>query len=130
MAMDNKFVGMNNTAGEFVGTLFLAREITHRIHLKTLSFAEHNTLNEFYEAIIPLADDFAQQFMGRYSIRFDIPYVTNKYKGTVSEVLRQQMEWIEANRQQIVPRTETALQNKIDEIVALYQNTLYQLTLQ
>jgi hypothetical protein len=48
----------------------------------------------------------------------------------VSEVLRQQMEWIEANRQQIVPRTETALQNKIDEIVALYQNTLYQLTLQ
>lgn len=120
----------NNTAGEFVGMLFLAREITHRIHLKTLSFAEHKTLNEFYEAIIPLADDFAQQYQGRYAIRLDIPYVTNKYKGTVSEVLRQEMEWIEANRQQIVPRTETALQNKIDEIVGLYQNTLYQLTLQ
>ena len=120
----------NNTVGEFVGTLFLAREITHRIHLKTLSFAEHKTLNEFYEGIIPLADDFAQQFQGRYAIRLDIPYVTNKYKGTVSEVLRQQMEWIEANRQQIVPRTETALHNVIDEIVGLYQNTLYQLTLQ
>ena len=130
MATDNKFVGMNNTAGEFVGMLFLARDIANRIHLKTLSFAEHNTLNEFYNAIIPLADDFAQQFMGRYAIRLDIPYVNNKYKGTVSEVLRQEMEWIEANRQQIVPRTETALQNKIDEIVALYQNTLYQLTLQ
>ena len=90
MAMDNKFVGMNNTAGEFVGMLFLARDITHRIHLKTLSFAEHNTLNEFYNAIIPLADDFAQQFMGRYAIRLDIPYVNNKYKGTVSEVLRQE----------------------------------------
>ena len=77
-----------------------------------------------------MADDFAQQYQGRYSIRLDVPYVTNKYKGTVSEVLRQQMEWIEANRQQIVPRTETALQNKIDEVVGLYQNTLYQLTLQ
>ena len=121
---------MGNTAAELVGLLFLAREIAHRIHLKTTSFAEHKTLNEFYEGIIPLADDFAQQFMGRYSIRLDIPYVNNKYKGTVSEVLRQEMEWIEANRQQIVPRTETALQNKIDEIVALYQNTLYQLTLQ
>ena len=120
----------NNTAGEFVGMLFLAREITHRIHLKTLSFAEHKTLNEFYDGIIPLADDFAQQYMGRYGMRIDVPYVTNKYKGTVSEVLRQQMEWIEANRQQIVPRTETALHNVIDEIVGLYQNTLYQLTLQ
>ena len=119
-----------NTAGEFVGLLFLAREITHRIHLKTLSFAEHKTLNEFYDGIIPLADDFAQQYMGRYGVRLDIPYVTNKYKGTVSEVLRQQMEWIEANRQQIVPRTETALQNKIDEVVGFYQNILYQLTLQ
>ena len=120
----------NNTAGEFVGMLFLAREITHRIHLKTLSFAEHKTLEEFYNAIIPLADDFAQQYQGRYQIRFDIPYVANKYKGTVSEVLRQEMEWIEANRQQIVPRTETALHNVIDEIVGLYQNILYQLTLQ
>ena len=120
----------NNTAGEFVGMLFLAREITHRIHLKTLSFAEHKTLEEFYTGIVPLADDFAQQYMGRYGIRLDVPYVANKYKGTVSEVLRQEMEWIEANRQQIVPRTETALQNKIDEIVGLYQNILYQLTLQ
>jgi len=120
----------NNTAGEFVGMLFLAREITHRIHLKTLSFAEHKTLEEFYNAIIPLADDFAQQYQGKFDIRLDIPYVTNKYKGTVSEVLRQEMEWIEANRQQIVPRTETALHNVIDEIVGLYQNTLYQLTLQ
>ncbi|NBX48575.1 hypothetical protein EBT25_01315 [bacterium] len=119
-----------NSAGEFVGLLFLAREITHRIHLKTLSFAEHKTLNEFYDGIIPLADDFAQQYMGRYGMRIDVPYVTNKYKGTVSEVLRQQMEWIEANRQQIVPRTETALQNKIDEVVGFYQNILYQLTLQ
>ena len=120
----------NNTAGEFVGMLFLASEITHRIHLKTLSFAEHKTLEEFYNAIIPLADDFAQQYQGRYQIRLDIPYVANKYKGTDSEVLRQEMEWIEANRQQIVPRTETALHNVIDEIVGLYQNILYQLTLQ
>ena len=120
---------MGNTAAEFVGMLFLAREIAHRIHLKTASFAEHKTLNEFYEAIVPLADDFAQQFQGKFDIRLDIPYVNNKYKGTISQVLRQQMDWIEANRQQIVPRTETALHNVIDEVVGLYQDTLYQLTL-
>jgi hypothetical protein len=120
---------MGNTAAELVGMLFLAREIAHRIHLKTISFAEHKTLNEFYEAIVPLADDFAQQYQGKFDTRLEIPYVNNKYKGTISQVLRQQMDWIEANRQQIVPRTETALHNVIDEIVGLYQNTLYQLTL-
>lgn len=120
----------NNIAGEFVGMLFSARTLAHTVHLKTLSFAEHKTLEEFYSGIIPLADDFAQQYQGRYNIRLDIPVVANKYKGTIADVLRNQMEWIESNRQQIVPRTETALHNVIDEVVGLYQNILYQLTLQ
>lgn len=117
------------TAGEFIGMLFGARNIAHAIHLKTTSFAEHKTLEEFYSGIIPLADDFAQQYMGRYNLRIDIPVVANKYKGSIADVLRAQMEWIEANRSAIVPRTETALHNVIDEIVGLYQNILYQLTL-
>jgi hypothetical protein len=118
-----------NAAGELVGMLFSARNIAHTIHLKTTSFAEHKTLEEFYDGIIPLADNFAQQYMGRYNIRLEIPVVPNKYKGTISEVLRAQMEWIEGNRAAIVPRTETALQNTLDEIVGFYQNILYQLTL-
>jgi hypothetical protein len=109
--------------------LFGARNIAHTIHLKTTSFAEHKTLEEFYSDIIPLADNFAQQYMGRYNIRLDIPVVPNKYKGSISEVLRAQMEWIEGNRSAIAPRTETSLHNVIDEIVGLYQNILYQLTL-
>jgi hypothetical protein len=117
------------TAGEFIGMLFGARNIAHTIHLKTTSFAEHKTLEEFYSGIIPLADDFAQQYMGRYNLRIDIPVVANKYKGSIADVLRAQMEWIEANRSAIAPRTETALHNVIDEIVGLYQNILYQLTL-
>jgi len=118
-----------NAAGEMVGMLFSARNIAHTIHLKTTSFAEHKTLEEFYNGIIPLADDFAQSYQGRYNVRLNIPVVPNKYKGTISEVLRAQLEWIEGNRSSMCPRTETALQNIIDEIVGLYQNILYQLTL-
>jgi hypothetical protein len=118
-----------NAAGELVGMLFGARNIAHTIHLKTTSFAEHKTLEEFYSGIVPLADAFAQQYQGRYNIRLEIPVVPNKYKGTISEVLRAQMEWIEGNRSSICPRTETSLHNVIDEIVGLYQNILYQLTL-
>ena len=119
----------SNAAGEMVGMLFGARNIAHTVHLKTASFAEHKTLEEFYNSIIPLADDFAQSYQGRYNVRLNIPVVPNKYKGTISEVLRAQMEWIEGNRQAICPRTETALHNIIDEVVGLYQNILYQLTL-
>ena len=118
-----------NAAGELVGMLFGARNLAHTIHLKTTSFAEHKTLEEFYTSIIPLTDDFAQSYQGRYGVRLNIPVVPNKYKGTISEVLRAQMDWIEANRQAICPRTETALHNIIDEVVGLYQNILYQLTL-
>lgn len=118
-----------NAAGELVGMLFSARNIAHTIHLKTTSFAEHKTLEEFYSGIVPLADDFAQQYQGRYNVRLTIPVVPNKYKGSIAEVLRAQMDWIEGNRQAICPRTETALHNVIDEIVGLYQNILYQLTL-
>ena len=118
-----------NAAGELVGMLFSARNIAHTIHLKTTSFAEHKTLEEFYSGIVPLADDFAQQYQGRYNVRLTIPVVPNKYKGSIAEVLRAQMDWIEGNRQSICPRTETALHNVIDEIVGLYQNILYQLTL-
>lgn len=118
-----------NAAGELVGMLFGARNIAHTIHLKTTSFAEHKTLEEFYSGIVPLADAFAQQYQGRYNIRLEIPVVPNKYKGTISEVLRAQMEWIEGNRSSIAPRTETSLHNVVDEIVGLYQNILYQLTL-
>lgn len=118
-----------NAAGELVGMLFSARNLAHTIHLKTTSYAEHKTLNEFYEGIIPLVDDFAEAYQGRYDVRMTIPVVPNKYKGSISDVLRSQLDWIEGNRQAICPRTETALHNIIDEIVSLYQGTLFMLTL-
>lgn len=118
-----------NAAGELVGLLFTARTIAHTVHLKTTSYAEHKTLDGFYNDVIPLADEFTEAYQGRYGVRLNIPVVPNKYKGSISEVLRAQLDWIEGNRSSICPRTETSLQNIIDEIVALYQGTLFMLTL-
>jgi hypothetical protein len=52
-------------ANEFLGTLFLARDIAHSVHLNTRSFAKHSALNEFYDAIVGLADEFAEVYQGR-----------------------------------------------------------------
>ena len=47
---------------KFIGMLFLARDVTHSVHLNTRSFAKHMALQGFYEGIIPLADSLAEAY--------------------------------------------------------------------
>lgn len=114
-------------AGKYVALLFLGRDIAHRVHLKTRSFAEHMALNEFYDEIVDKADHFAEAYQGCYNELLNIPLLNNEYKGNIVEVLEAQKKWIEANREAIVPRENTALHNIIDEAVALYDKTIYKL---
>lgn len=114
-------------AGRYVAMLFLARDVAHRIHLKTRSFAEHMALNEFYHDIVENADDFAEAYQGCYDELLNIPMLSNEYRGDIVKVLEQMKQWIETNRDAIVPRTNTALHNIIDEAVATFDSTLYKL---
>ena len=118
---------MSATTGKYVALLFLARDIAHRVHLKTRSFSEHMALNEFYNDIVEHADDFAEAYQGCYNELLNIPLLTNDYKGNIVDVLSAQKDWIEANREAIVPRTNTALHNIIDEAVGTYDKALYKL---
>ena len=118
---------MSATSGKYVALLFLARDIAHRVHLKTRSFSEHMALNEFYTDIVEHADDFAEAYQGCYNELLNIPLLSNDYKGNIVEVLQAQKDWIEANREAIVPRANTALHNIIDEAVGTYDKALYKL---
>ena len=53
---------------DFVGTLFLARDVAHSVHLNTRSFAKHSALNSFYDEVIELADKFAEAYQGRHGL--------------------------------------------------------------
>jgi len=80
---------MNTTyAGKYVALLFLARDLAHRVHLKTRSFSEHMATNDFYNNIIPLADEFAQNFEGCYGVLLEVPLMANEHKGTLLDVLK------------------------------------------
>jgi len=114
-------------AGKYVALLFLARDLAHRVHLKTRSFSDHMATNEFYNNIIPLADDFAQKYEGCYNELIDIPLMANDYKGSLADVLEKHTKWIEDNREKICPRSNTALHNIIDEAVGIYDQALYHL---
>lgn len=111
--------------GEFIALLFMARDITHREHLKTRSYAQHMALGAFYPAIIEFADSLAEAYQGCEGKLITIPYVKNTATGSVDSILKSHLEWIEKNRKKL--SDESSIQNIIDEIVGLYQSTLYKL---
>ena len=45
------------SCADLIGHLFLARDVTHSVHLNTRSYAKHKALGGFYEDVIELADE-------------------------------------------------------------------------
>jgi hypothetical protein len=115
---------------DLIALLFLARDLTHREHLRVTgpgSFARHSALGEFYPAIIDLADKLAEAYQGRRGIIADLPLLSNDYGDDIVVVLERQLKWLETNRYKAIGKEDTPLQNIIDEIVGQYLSTLYKL---
>lgn len=112
---------------DFVGTLFLARDVAHSVHLNTRSFAKHSALNEFYDSIVDLADKFAEAYQGRYGLIGPISLMSAKKTGNITEFLEDSLVDVEKMRYEVCDKNDTALQNIIDEIVGQYLSTLYKL---
>jgi hypothetical protein len=115
------------TCEAFMGHLFLARDVTHSVHLNTRSYAKHKALGHFYEDLIELADKFAEAYQGRKGLIGPIMLQSAKKTSNVVEFLEQSLKDIEDTRYKVVDKTDTPIQNIIDEIVALYLSTLYKL---
>lgn len=112
---------------EFIGMLFLARDVTHSVHLNTRSYAKHKALGAFYDGIIDLADGFAEAYQGRHGLIGGISLQSHNKTANVIDFLQGQLDEIESIRYDVVPKSDTALQNMIDGIVELYLTTLYKL---
>lgn len=117
---------MADTAGEFVMRCFHARTDAHALHLLTDSYAKHVALNEFYSALIPLVDSFAETYQGDYD-RLDLSDVPYKPVKDPVQLLTALSDWIATNRGDMCDGDDTYLQNIIDEIVALIYGTVYKL---
>ena len=111
---------------DFVGTLFLARDVAHSVHLSTRSFAKHSALNTFYDEVVELADKFAEAYQGRHGLIGPITMMSAKSANIVG-FLEESLADIEEMRYKVCEKSDTALQNIIDEIVGLYLSTLYKL---
>lgn len=114
-------------AADFVGHLFLARDVAHSVHLNTRSYAKHKALKSFYDGVVDLADDFAEAYQGRHGLIGPITLQSSKKYGNIIEFLTDSLADVEANRYKVCDEKDSAIQNIIDEIVSLYLSTLYKL---
>ena len=115
------------SCADFIGTLFLARDVAHSTHLNTRSFSKHSALNTFYDEVIDLADKFAEAYQGKYGLIGPISLMSAKKTNNIVEFLEGQVDELDAMRYKVVDKECTPLQNIIDEIFGLYYATLYKL---
>ena len=115
------------TIAGLIVQLFHARTNAHIQHLRTKSYATHVALNEFYDNIVNLADKFAEAYQGRHGLIGPINLMSAKKTSNVVEFLEDSLAEVEKMRYDVVAKTDTPLQNIIDEIVGQYLSTLYKL---
>lgn len=115
------------SCADFIGTLFLARDVAHSVHLNTRSYAKHKALKGFYKGVVDLADTLAEAYQGRHGLIGPISLMSAKKTNNILEFLEGQLADIEEMRYKVVDKSDTALQNIMDEIVALYLSTIYKL---
>jgi hypothetical protein len=113
------------SCADLIGHLFLARDVTHSVHLNTRSYAKHKALGGFYGKVIDLADDLAETYQGRYGLIGPITLHSAKKTNNVVDFLEDSLKEIQESRKEY--EDDTAIQNIIDEIEGLYLSTLYKL---
>jgi len=118
---------MSMKAADFVGLLFLARDVAHSVHLNTSSFAVHKATQKFYEGLPELADSFAEAYQGRHGLMGPVSLMSADKNRELVEFLEDQVERIAVGRFEFCDREESAVQNIIDEIVGHYLAALYRL---
>ena len=113
---------------QLISILFLARDLAHREHLQTRSYAQHMALGEFYNTIIEKADDLAEAYQGQSGeLIGNFEIFQNQFDVKILDILNGQVDWIKKNRYKIIDKNETALHNIIDEILGVYYRALYKL---
>lgn len=112
---------------ELILRVFAARDITHRAHLASDSYSEHMALGGFYESIIPAIDAIVESHQG---LTGEIVEAEESYKPkkitSIPAWLREEAEWIEANRD-LISGGSNAVGNLVDNLTGIYLSTIYKL---
>lgn len=115
------------SAARYISLLMSSRNQAHTFHLVTTSFAMHKALQDYYEGIVPLLDQWAEAYMGKYG-RFPKVKLAQRALMDPTKSAKYFRGLLASLRKLKLPK-DTYLQNIQDEITALIRSTLYKLTL-
>lgn len=118
------FSNFKNSQGvaKFFGSLMVARQEAHRLHLSSRSYSEHMALGTFYGSLVELADELIETYQGQYGL-VDLEIGSEKYKTAQSFLEATGAIFLSAH--QLFSEKDTHLHNVLDEIVGLTYQTLY-----
>lgn len=119
---------MNN----YLSHCLWVRNQTHLYHLQTTSYAEHKALNEFYGWLLDLVDSLVETYQGVHGRITLIDAVTSPANYTDhSAVVACVQEFVTQTRSMktTISESDSDIQNIIDELMALGNQTLYMLSL-
>lgn len=112
-------------AAVLIATCFEARNMAHKLHLQSSSYAQHVALDTFYNEIISLVDAYAESYQGRYGKIMSYPSTTVLECNDPVKLITDLREFIDNIRVNCGVQSE--LQNAIDSIQELSNTTLYKL---
>jgi Family of unknown function (DUF5856) len=114
-------------ANRYVGALLNSREQAHVFHLMTNSYAQHKALQTYYEGIVPLLDEWAEAYMGKYGRLRRI--TTNKRFLRDPKKARQYFKTLLTRIKAMKLPKDSYLKSVQDDISVLIRQTMYMLTL-
>lgn len=115
---------------EFLSTLNSAKQQVIFWHNQTDSYAEHKTLNGFYDDIVGLLDGLVESTAGIYGRPQGYTMIEPTDWTSTDDTIKyfqSLYQFVETSRSSLYK--ESWIQNQIDEISALIAQTIYQLTL-
>lgn len=117
---------------EFISYLFSVRTVLHIMHLKTNSYATHKALNGAYTGILDITDSIAEKVSGYQGVHLtgfkDFPIA--KYESVEPLIyLKEVKRLIQTTRYTCFPQDYSPIQNEIDNLTNLIDETSYLLSL-
>lgn len=113
----------NKDIKKYIQKMFEVRQSSHNAHLKTKSYSQHVALNEFYDGLLALIDDFIETFQGQYGLVGDLEISVK----SVEDIVEYLDEFCSSTRSARESLKETHLQNMLDEVLSLTYKTIYKL---
>jgi len=110
---------------QLIPRAFAIRDMAHKAHWKTTSYAQHIALGDLYEEIIPALDVIVEAHQGMFGLIDPEPTKGGK-ETDMAAFLREEADWMETNRD-LLSSGVGAIGNLLDNLTAVYLKAAYKL---